>query len=103
MSKLPFPSLSIFRRLKRRFLFAGFVILGLWLCFFDSYSILNRVKWYRETVYLKAENTRLRTDNEELERQIKKGLSDDVLEHIAREQYGMRRPGEKVYRVEEEE
>ena len=47
-----------------------------------------------------AENEALAATNEALAAQIERGLDAATVERVAREQYGMRRPGERVYRVE---
>ncbi len=49
---------------------------------------------------LKQGNMRLRAENERMRRQIARLQSDLLyIERIARERYGMARPGERVYRV----
>lgn len=90
-------------RLRRPVLLAALLVLLAWLLFFDSYSVWKRVGWHREHARLKAENAELKARITELEQMLEDGLSDEVVERIAREQYGMRRPGETVYRVEREE
>ncbi len=72
---------------------------ALWLLFFDSHSIYRRVMWGREAATLRAENAVLERDIEELKIRIKEADGNEVIEQIAREEYGMRRPGEVVYRV----
>lgn len=78
------------------------LLLVLWITFFDSHSLLRRYQWHRELDRLTEENDRLRQQIETLEHQIDQPLSDEVVERIAREEYGMKRPGETVYRVEPE-
>lgn len=87
------------RRLTRRLLVAIATFTLLWLAFFDSHSLVKRFSWHQEHAELHAENEALLAEIERLEREIEKGLSDEVVEQIAREHYGMRRPGEIVYRV----
>ena len=91
------------RRLRNRVLVCGFLVLGVWLTFFDSHSLIKRLGWHREHAQLVEENAHLHIEIERLEKEVSKGLSDEVVERIAREEYGMRRPGEKVYRVNESE
>lgn len=67
--------------------------------FFDSHSLLKRMTWRNEYVNAREENEQLRTDIAELEKEVSEGLSDEAVEKIAREEYGMRRPGETVYPV----
>ncbi len=73
---------------------------ALWVAFFDSHSLANRVGWHQEHEQLAEENAALRRDIEALQEKVSAPPSDAVIEKIAREQYGMRRPGETVYRVE---
>lgn len=87
--------------LRRRLLLAGLAGLAVWLLLLDSHSILKRAQYARERSALQEEVARLRDANEVLEARIRAGLTDDVVEEIAREQYGMRRAGETVYPVEE--
>lgn len=89
------------RRLRNRLLVSILIFLAVWLTFFDSHSFIKRLGWHREHVQLVEENARLRSEIEKFESEVGKGLSDEVVERIAREEYGMRRPGETVYRVAE--
>lgn len=76
------------------------MLLLLWIAFFDSHSLLRRYQWHREYDRLTRENERLRQQIDTLQARIDRPLSDEVVERIAREAYGMKRPGETVYRVE---
>lgn len=82
-----------------RLLIAALLLLGGWLLFFDSHSVVKRYRWHQELEHLEQENADLRRQIEELDHTLKEGLSEEDIERIAREQYGMRRPGETVYRV----
>ena len=88
------------KRLRRRALWAGLVGLALWVAFFDSHSVLRRVGYARELDRLTVENGQLAAENEALSARIERGLDGETLERVAREEYGMRRPGERVYRLE---
>lgn len=90
-------------RLRRALLLAALGALVIWLAFFDSHSFYKRVRWHTERAALQEENEALRDRIQSLRGRLEDGLSDDVVEQIAREQYGMRRPGETVYRVEEDQ
>ena len=89
-------------RIKRHAVIVFFCALVCWLFFFDSHSFLKRIQWHREYRSLLEENERLATEIEALEIKLEQGISDDVLEQVAREQYGMRKMGETVYPVEPE-
>ena len=88
------------RRFRFRLVVAGLLALAAWVLFFDSHSVMRRAGYARELGRLTRENTRLQAENEALARQLDAGLNADIVERVAREQYGMRRPGERVYRVE---
>lgn len=87
-------------RLRRRALLVGLVGLALWVAFFDSHSVLRRIVYARELDRLTEENAALEAETAALAAQLEAGLDDETLERVAREEYGMRRPGERVYRVE---
>ncbi len=84
---------------RRTLLFLGAIFLLLWLAFFDSHSIVRRASWYAEHRAIEQENARMQQEVDALNAKIEAGLSDEVVEQIAREHYGMRREGETVYRV----
>ena len=89
------------RRLRRPVVAMVLLLGALWFTFFDSYSLVKRVRWHHEHARLSQENEHLRREVDILEERLKNPLSDEVIEKVAREQYGMRRPGETVYRVEQ--
>lgn len=77
--------------------------LFVWIAFFDSHSLLRRYRWHQEHDRLTQENERLRQDIQRLREQLDRPLSDSLIEHIAREEYGMKRPGETVYRLQRDD
>ena len=92
---------SMGRRLTR-LLLIGLMFAGLlWFTWFDSYSLIRRGDWQREYEQLVEENKQLRSEIAELQTMLENPPSDEEIEKIAREQYGMRRDGETVYRIEE--
>lgn len=79
-------------------LLIGFFVL--WFTFFDTYSLLTRYQLHTQksdlierTKGLEQKSVELRQKIEDLEN------NPDLLEKIAREEYGMRKPGETVYRI----
>lgn len=88
------------KRLRRRLLLAGVLAASLWVALFDSHSFLRRATYAHELDRLTEENAALEAKNEALSAQLERGLDAETVEEIAREQYGMRRPGDRVYRVE---
>ena len=88
------------QRLRRRLALAGVLGLILWVAFFDSHSVWRRASYAGELDRLTTENAALSAENDALEARLERGLDDATVERVAREQYGMRRAGERVYRVE---
>ncbi|HYE94721.1 MAG TPA: septum formation initiator family protein [Rubricoccaceae bacterium] len=95
------PALLAAPKWRRRLLGLGLLVLALWVAFFDSHSIARRVDYALELRRVREENARLEAEIADLERRLDTGLDAALIEEVAREQYGMRRPGETVYRVEE--
>ncbi len=96
--------LSFVRKIlaKRRALIAIGVAILLWVLFLDSHSVLNRVRWHMEAERLAAKNAEMQARIQEAEQELGRRDDDDEIERIARESYGMRREGETVYKVAEE-
>ncbi len=84
---------------RRRVLIVGAVALGLWVAFLDSHSLVRRALYARDLGRIEVENETLRRENADLQASIDADLDLETVEKVAREQYGMRRPGETVYRV----
>lgn len=81
-------------------LFLAFV--AIWILFLDTHSVWTRYQLHRQQTELQEEIQTLRQETEMLRSQLEElRNSPDLLERIAREEYGMRREGETVYRVEE--
>ena len=91
------------QRLRRRLALVGALGLILWVAFFDSHSVWRRASYAQELDRLTAENAAITAENEALTARLDRGLDSETVERVAREQYGMRRPGERVYRVETRE
>ncbi|MGI9173740.1 MAG: FtsB family cell division protein [Rhodothermales bacterium] len=91
---------TAFRRLRISLTTAFGLGLFVWVAFFDSHSLARRIAWHQELAQLNEENASLREQIRALEDGLEATPSASVVEQIAREQYGMRRPGETVYRVE---
>ncbi|MEM8600628.1 MAG: septum formation initiator family protein [Bacteroidota bacterium] len=89
--------------LRRRLGLLGLVLLAAWVTFFDSHSLVRRAAFLMEHRALRAENTALQEAIEQREAELAAPLTNATVERLAREQYGMRRPGETVYRTEAED
>ncbi|MCH8569202.1 MAG: septum formation initiator family protein [Balneolales bacterium] len=88
-------------RWKKSFLIsilAGFLII--WFGFLDNYSIYTRYQLSKEKAELKQQIELLQRETESLETRIQALQTDSsYLERIAREDYGMRKPGETIYQI----
>ncbi len=87
-------------RVRKRVVLAAVTFLLVWLTFFDSHSLIRRIGWHQEYAALQDANEELQTQIEDLESELEKGLSDERVEKIAREEYHMKKPDETVHRVE---
>jgi cell division protein FtsB len=86
-------------RLRRRLIVLSLLALAVWVGLLDSHSLWRRVTYARELSALTEENRRIERENADLAGRVNDGLSPATVERVAREQYGMRRPGETVYPV----
>lgn len=75
---------------------------AVWFLFIDTYSLYTRYELNQRKTELEQRTEQLREDTAILEQKLEY-LRDnpDLLERIAREEYGMRKPGETVYMIEE--
>lgn len=81
-------------------MWGGVLLLAVWVAFFDSHSVQKRLRFQRQRAALTAENDSLRRQIKALQQKLQPPPADSTIERIAREEYGMHRPGETVYRVE---
>jgi cell division protein FtsB len=91
-------------RWKKSFLAAilvGFV--AVWFLFIDTYSLYTRYELNQRKAELEQRTEQLRQETVELEDKLNELDSNpNLLERIAREEYGMRKPGETVYIIRED-
>lgn len=90
-------------RSRRRLIVAAAVGAVLWLGFLDSHSLYKRIVLHREADRLEQQNRELQAEIDRLQAELDRELSDEEIERIAREQYGMRRDGETVYPVQKDD
>ncbi|MEX0720134.1 MAG: septum formation initiator family protein [Balneolaceae bacterium] len=82
-------------------LLSAFVIA--WFSLIDTYSLKTRWDLHSQKMELKNRTTELNKNSIELKTKIENLDKDSaLLEKIAREEYGMRKPGETVYKVKRE-
>ncbi|MFH5882843.1 septum formation initiator family protein [Halalkalibaculum sp. DA3122] len=80
----------------------GFVFV--WFAFIDTYSLLTRYQLSERKEDLKLKTRQLEAETVELKDKIEDLKSDSaLLERIAREKYGMRKEGDVVYKIREQE
>ena len=78
----------------------GFLVV--WFMFIDTYSIWTRIKLSQRKAELKAKKERLKTETLILKKKIEDLQTDPfLLERIAREEYGMKKEGELIYKIKE--
>lgn len=94
------PVLNPLRWKKSALLSVLVLFLVLWFGFFDTYSLWSRFQLEKEKRDLVNRTELLVHQTEQLRMKIESLQNDPaILERIAREEYGMRRPGETVYRI----
>ena len=74
-------------------------LLFVWIAFLDSHSLAKRVALHREAESFREQNQALVQEIERLEAELERDLTDEQVERIAREEYGMQRPDETVHPV----
>lgn len=78
----------------------GFVFI--WFAFIDTYSIWTRYTLEQRKSDLKQKTEVLKAETADLKQKIENLKNDPaLLERIAREEYGMKKEGEKVYKIKE--
>jgi len=93
---------DIFERFSRAVFIAVGLAVFVWFFFFDSYNLLSRLDLHAEKRTLRSDNERIQAEITRLEDRLEKGLSNEDVERIAREEYGMSRDDETVYPIIEE-
>jgi cell division protein FtsB len=88
---------------RRSLITGGVAFMVLWLSLLDSHSLVRRVSWQIERSRIVQENEALRSEIAVLEDELSRDLTNETIERIAREEYHMRRPGETVHLVDEQE
>ncbi len=82
-------------------LLAAFILV--WFSFIDVYSVKTRWELNDRKQELELRTEELAVKSEELKQKMELLEKDPaLLEKIAREEYGMRKPGETVYKIKPE-
>lgn len=78
----------------------GFVVV--WFTFIDTYSVWTRIQLEQRQQELKTKKENLKSKTLILKQKIEDLQTDPLLfERIAREEYGMKKKGETVYKIKE--
>lgn len=100
-------NLQIFNPLRWKKSFLALILGGfvfIWFAFIDTYSIWTRVELNQRKAELKAKKEQLKEETLILKQKINALETDPkLLERIAREEYGMKKEGETVYKIKEVE
>jgi cell division protein FtsB len=80
----------------------GFIVI--WFTFIDTYSIWTRIELQQRKEELKTKKKNLKAETLILKQKIEDLQTDPfLLERIAREDYGMKKEGETIYKIKEVE
>ncbi len=86
--------------------FLGLILgsfLLIWFTFIDTYSLKTRWQLKQRQAELEKRTEELNLEAARLQKEIEHLEKDPaLLEKIAREEYGMRKPGETVYKIQRE-
>lgn len=96
-------NIQLFNPLRWRKSFLLLVLGGIvviWFGFFDTYSVWKRIELNNRKETLKEKTAKLKKQTISLRKDIKHLNTDPfLLERIAREEYGMKKEGEFVYKI----
>ena len=78
-------------------------VIIIWFLFIDTYSLWTRYQLNQREQALKAKTEQLEAETKQIIQKIDR-LSQDpaLLERIAREEYGMKKEGETIYKIKVE-
>ncbi|NGP77601.1 septum formation initiator family protein [Balneolaceae bacterium YR4-1] len=97
---------QIFNPLRWRKSFLMLILGGflfIWFAFIDTYSLWTRYDLSQRKDELKVKTEQLEAETARLKQQIEDLKNDPaLLERIAREEYGMKKEGETVYKIKVE-
>jgi len=72
-----------------------------WFLFFDTHSLLTKIKLENQKKELIERTKQYEQQTAELEKMIEDiQKNPEIIERIVREDYGMKKPNETVYRIE---
>lgn len=75
--------------------------IAMWFLFFDTHSLMTKLKLDQQKKELIESTEEYKKRTADLENKIKElESSSELIEKIAREDYGMKKPDETVYKVQ---
>lgn len=78
--------------------------IAVWFLFFDTYSLMTKIQLENRKEELIERTADYEKKADELDKKIEELENNpDLIEKIAREDYGMKKPDETVYKVEKTE
>jgi cell division protein FtsB len=83
----------------RRLVLVSLVVVLAYLLLLSDFGLLHRWQLARQAARERARIEELEARKAELERERERLTDPEYLERVAREEHGMVRPGEQVYRV----
>ena len=93
---------NIVRKFFSNIYFVTMALFFVWIVFFDSNSLLNRIYLEQKRDDLKEQKTYYNEQIQDIKKNMKELSSDpSLLEKFAREKYLFKRKGEDVYIIEE--
>lgn len=98
-------NLQLINPLRWRKSFLGIILGGfilIWFTFIDTYSLWTRYQLHERKKELISRTAELEKETAELREKIEALKNDPaLLERIAREEYGMKKEGETVYKIQD--
>tara|TARA_B100000282_G_C31663227_1_gene458551 strand:- start:162 stop:467 length:306 start_codon:yes stop_codon:yes gene_type:complete len=80
------------------------LVIVIWFLFIDVYSLKTRWELGQQKKVLIQKTEELKNESEILEQNIQNlKKNPNLIEKIAREEYGMKKPGERVYKIKKKE
>ena len=80
------------------------LVIVIWFLFIDVYSLKTRWDLSQQKKELIQKTEELKNESEILEQNIQNlKKNPNLIEKIAREEYGMKKPGERVYKIKKKE
>ena len=80
------------------------LVIVIWVLFIDVYSLKTRWELGQQKKELIQKTEELKNESEILEQNIQNlKKNPNLIEKIAREEYGMKKPGERVYKIKKKE